>query len=251
MTKPIASRPDWQYARRPPPLPADAVHVWRVDLARRADDGAGSVLCAAERERAARFARDGDRARFVATRSALRGLLAAYLDVAAQAIELGTGAHGKPGVAAPPGAIRFNLSHSGDCALIAIARGREVGVDVERIRPLGELDTLIARYASPAERAVLAACPEDDRLRAFFDLWTLKEAYLKGCGDGLLRDLAGIEVALGSAPMRLAAVHDRPEDRARWRLEPLDAGEGYAAALAVEGEHARLALLSRAAAERS
>jgi 4'-phosphopantetheinyl transferase len=200
-----------------------------------------AALSEAERVRATRFRFDADRARFVASHAALREILASCLDVAPASLEFGEGTHGKPFLAAPAHcrSLRFSLSHSGEIALVAVTLGREVGVDVERVRPRDDLDGFVARYLSSIEREALARVPAGDRLRAFFETWTLKEAYLKACGDGLLRELDAFDVTVGDAQPRLLAVRDRPGDELRWGLRRLDPGEGYVAALAIEGRNVR------------
>jgi 4'-phosphopantetheinyl transferase len=235
-TDPTAPRvDDW-----PPPagrvaLRADEVHVWRIVVGAGAGDAAAiETLSEAERGRAARFHFADDRERYVASHVALRGILAAYLEAAPASLAFGEGPQGKPFVDAPVHgrALRFSLSHSGDVGLVAVSREREVGVDVERVRAREDLDGLAARYFSPRERAALAGIAERDRLRAFFEIWTLKEAYLKACGDGLLRELDAFDVSVGEAQPRLLAVRDRPGDEGRWALARIAPGAGYAGALA-------------------
>jgi 4'-phosphopantetheinyl transferase len=200
------------------------------------------ALSEAERARAARFHFEADRRRFVASHVALRGILASHLGVEPSSLAFGEGPHGKPFLDAPETgrSIRFSLSHSGGVALVAVSLGREVGVDVERVRPREDLDRFVARYLSPLEREVLARVASRDRLRVFFETWTLKEAYLKACGDGLLRELDAFDVTVGDAQPRLLAVRDRPEDEARWTLGRLDPRQGYVAAVAVAGSGWRL-----------
>jgi 4'-phosphopantetheinyl transferase len=224
-------------------LPPDEVHVWRIAVAAGAAGAAAvETLSEAERARAGKLHFAADRDRFVASHVALRGILASYLETMPSSLAFGAGPHGKPFVDAPaPGrSLRFSLSHSGDIALVAVSREREVGVDVERVRPRDDFDGFAARYFSPRERAALAGVAPDDRLRAFFEIWTLKEAYLKACGDGLLRELDAFDVTVADAQPRLLAVRDRPGDEARWTLRRLALDDGHTAALAAEGPASRL-----------
>jgi 4'-phosphopantetheinyl transferase len=218
-------------------LRPDEVHVWRVDIGERGSSGSMAALSETERVRAARIRFDADRERFVASHAALREILASCLDVAPASLEFGEGTHGKPFLAAPAHgrSLRFSLSHSGEIALVALSLGREVGVDVERVRPLDDLDGFVARYLSPLERETLSRVTAGDRLRAFFETWTLKEAYLKACGDGLLRELDAFDVTVGDAQPRLLAVRDRRGDEARWELRRVKPADDYVGALAVEG----------------
>lgn len=223
-------------------LRPDEVHVWRVDIGGRGSTDEIATLSELERTRASRFRFDADRDRFVASHAALRHILASCLDVAPSSLVFGEGTHGKPFLEAPAHgrALRFSLSHSGEIALVAVSLRREVGVDVERVRPLDDLDGFVARYLSPLEREALARVAAGDRLRAFFETWTLKEAYLKACGDGLLRELDAFDVTVGDAQPRLLAVRNRPGDERRWEFRRLESGTDYAAALVVEGSGWRL-----------
>jgi 4'-phosphopantetheinyl transferase len=196
----------------------------------------GATLTEAELERSARFKFDRSRAHFVAARGQLRRLLARYLDADACDVVLMEGAHGKPRLAVGPSWLRFNLSHSDGVAVYAVARNREVGVDVERIRPDFPFDEVARRYYSPRERADLAGLPEADRLLAAFRCWTRKEAYLKAIGVGMALSLDGFDVSVHpSEPVRLRS-HDSGAAASRcWSLHGFDVGPGYAATVAVEG----------------
>lgn len=233
MTSWLPSAPDLE-------LPGDAVHVWRTGtevspsrLAPLAD-----LLAPDERARARRFLYEDDRRRYTVARGVLRSILARYLEVEPAAIEFRYGAHGKPSLAESPGGrdVRFNLSHSYGWALHAFAVGREVGVDVERIRP--ETDILgIARHSfSPVEVEALTSLPEGQRREAFFNCWTRKEAFIKAHGEGIALGLSRFDVTLRPGePAALLRFEGEPDAAARWSMHALDAAEGYKAALAVEG----------------
>jgi len=231
------------------------VHLWRVFIsgAAASEAAAAGTLSEDERARASRFRFAADRDRFVASHAALRRILASYLGAAPASLVFGAGTHGKPFLDAPAHgrSLRFSLSHSGDLALVAVSLEREVGVDVERVRPRADLEGFTARYFSPRERDALARVPPGDRLRAFLEIWTLKEAYLKACGDGLARALDAFDVTVDEAPSRLAAVRDRPGEEARWTLQRVEAGEDFAAALAVAGRGWQLCRLDWSADSRS
>jgi 4'-phosphopantetheinyl transferase len=239
-----ALRADWQ----PPPLhlglcPSD-VDVWQVRLdGADAHDEAHLVdLSEAERERAKCFRFAADRRRFIGSHKALRGILATYLGAPPATLVFGQGVHGKPFLLAPAQArtLRYSLSHSGDLALVAATRGREVGVDLERTRPIKDFSGLVDRFFSPAERHALERVPPDDRQRAFLAAWVLKEAYLKASGEGLMRSLDAFDVTIAEEEPRLLEVRDRVGDAARWTLRRLTLAEGFVAALAVEGNGWRL-----------
>lgn len=231
------------FAARPHPIPAlgrGDVHVWRTGL----DQPAGAVALLAEslsgdeRDRAARFYFERDRRRFTVARGELRALLGAYLGVPAAAIAFDYGSHGKPRLAGAlaAGDLRFNVSHSAGVALYAVARGREVGVDVEGHREDFATAEIAERFFSPAERGALAALPLDRRCAAFFACWSRKEAYIKARGLGLSLALDGFDVSLAPGePAALLATRDDPAERDRWTLRALDPGPGLAGAIAAEG----------------
>jgi len=224
-----------------PALAEGEVHVWRapLDLPSEAREPLAGTLAPDELARAARFRSPRDRDRSVAARGILRALLGRCLDVAPASLRFGYGPHGKPSLAiggAPAADIRFNVTHAGGQALYAVARGREVGIDLEPIRDLPDADEVAARFFSPREAAALRALPPERRMAGFFACWTRKEAYVKARGAGLALPLASFSVAVDPerpAALLAAAAPDGDDDR--WSLHDLRPGAGLAAALAVEG----------------
>ena len=211
-------------------------HVWRVTLDLPADvtECLQDLLSGEERNRAARFVFPVDRRRFVVAHGCLRQVLGGYLGADPESLILANGPSGKPFLASPRTVLRFNLSHSGDAALVAVAWDREVGVDVETVRPIGDLLGLAASCFSPVEERALGALPERVRLDCFFDGWTRKEAFVKLLGDGLSRPLDTFDVNLAPGePARLLRVAG---GRARdWSLRAIEVGPGRRGALAIEG----------------
>ena len=210
---------------------ADQIHVWSIELP---DGGQVSAsltrrLSAEEAARAARFIFERDRARFTVAHAALREILATYAREDAAALRFLAAEKGKPYLPDHPD-LRFNLSHSGSWALVAIANGRDVGVDIEVMR--GERPTvdIAERFFAPAEIRELMETPENLRTQAFFACWSRKEAYIKARGEGLHIPLDSFAVSLSDvATLRNA------EDRERWTLCSLEAPAGYQAALVAEG----------------
>lgn len=168
----------------PQPIDADEVHLWRAEL-----DAPGwpgpEELPAAERERAGQMLRPEAASRWVASRWALRGVLARYLDEGPAAIELGLGPYGKPQLAADPDRLRFNLSHSAALALVAVCAGREVGVDCERVDPQRDGPALAQRALPPVDVEAVRAAPAAEQAAVFHRLWVRHEARLKCLGLGL------------------------------------------------------------------
>jgi 4'-phosphopantetheinyl transferase len=215
----------------------DVIRVWRVPLTATSSERARceAILSADERERLHRYHFDRERRRFAIARAILRLLLADYLQAAAPDIGFDYGKYGKPSLAGQENDIRFNVSHSEEMAVIAIGRGREVGVDLEYLRPIENEEELVAANFSPREVASYRALQPPDRRAAFFAGWTRKEAYLKACGGGLTIPLAGFTVSLAPGEPALLAVDHDPSEVARWKMVNLAVAGEYAAALVAEG----------------
>jgi 4'-phosphopantetheinyl transferase len=226
--------PPWPLSA--PFLGAEEVHVWRVDLdPQPALEGLEPCLSSDEQARAGVFAFARDRRRYCVSHVALRSILARYLAVHPQAVRFAQGPQEKPYLVGGTD-LRFNLSHSGDLAVVAVARGREVGVDLEQVRELDDLEGLAEDCFAPPELSAWRALPRDHRPAAFFATWTRKEAYLKAGGVGLSRSLQSFEVSVlpGERP-RLLRVLDDPGEPARWTLKTLTFEPGFAATVAIEG----------------
>jgi 4'-phosphopantetheinyl transferase len=191
-----------------------------------------------ESQRAARFHFEAARDRFIAAHGCLRDILARYLRCEPDQLSFSIGAHGKPAIAAISfnRGIEFNLSHSGDLALVAVAWEQRVGVDVERIRDGISAQVIARQYFSRSEVAELLALPSDYQEVGFFNCWTRKEAYIKAQGLGLSLPLESFDVSLSpNEPAILRATRPDPEESTRWTLQHLNVNSGYAAALASEG----------------
>jgi 4'-phosphopantetheinyl transferase len=226
-------------------LQGDDVHVWRLGLDPSTEMVARlrAILTDDERKRADRFAFDQHRRRFTVGRGCLRTILGQYTGIEPARIRLYHNDYGKPALDDDQGGqwLRFNVSHSGELALYALTRAREVGVDLETIRPDFAGEDIAKRFFAPAEVAALRGVPAEQRCQAFFACWTRKEAYIKARGKGLAIPLDTFEVSLApEAPAALLATHDDPNDVGRWTMVALEPGVGFAGALAVEGSVGRL-----------
>ncbi len=184
----------------PPPF-----ELWLVRLAQGGTEADVRLLDARERERAARFHFERDRHRYVDAHVALRHALAARTGRPAGALGFESGAFGKPRLAGEP-RCAFSLSHSDELALIALADAGDIGVDLERVRALPDLDALAQQCLTAGERQELGALPLADRERAFLQLWTRKEACLKAIGTGLSVEPAAFAVGwqANETPVRIA-----------------------------------------------
>lgn len=233
----------------PPPMPfltSSAVHVWSIPLGVREEILAAlrDVLDDDERQRAARFHFERDARRFVVAHGAVRFLLAGYAQAQARDLRFQHSSYGKPSLQDPLSDFHFSVSHSNDQALFAVARTREVGVDIEWIREDVETDILAERFFSPGERDSLRGLPPDQRVAAFFRCWSCKEAFLKAQGVGLSRSLDSFDVDVNvGCPARLIATRPDASEAERWSLRELAIAKGYAAAVAVDGAFGELSTL--------
>ena len=217
----ILPEPSWPTAPIQIELSQGDVHLWRANInepAVLAD--CRSVLSRDELIRSSRFHFEDDATRFIAARGAVRMILSRYLGEDPASLEILTGEHGKPYLKHPFIDLRFNVSHSRDIAMVAVTRGREVGVDVEWVQPDIEFAPIASHYFDPRENWDLLTAPQTERASRFFDLWTQKEARLKAAGIGLV------------------AVEKRP---AAWTVRSLTPAAGYACAVASEGSDWKLA----------
>jgi len=210
------------------------VIVTRLDVRSEALRAGAAVLTDEERDRARRFVFDRDRDRFIGARACLRQLLAARLGTPPDSVELVYGARGKPALA--PGyadtGLRFNVSHCDDLTLYAFSCGREIGIDVEAVRPIGDADDIAARFFSQRENRAYRALEPSDRPLGFFQCWTRKEAFIKALGDGLSYPLDRFDVSLTPGePAQILRVEDTPGDRCGWRLESWSPAPGFVAAV--------------------
>ena len=235
----------WRSPPEPLVLGHNEVHVWRASLDQPASqlENFRLSLAADERARAQRLYFRKGRERFTVARGVLRAILGGYLNREPESLSFCYGSHGKPGLGGylDRDAIRFSVSHSHGFALYAFARGREVGIDLERIRFDLAVTEVAERFFSPKEVAALRALPPDLQRQAFFRCWTRKEAYIKARGEGLSLPLDEFDVSL--APEEPAAVlairHDHSE-ASRWSLQELTVAPDYVAALSVEAHDWRL-----------
>ena len=221
------------------------VDVWLADLepAEVVVERYLTILTVDERARAGRFHFPRDARRWIVARGTLRAILGDRLRIDPRDVRFIHGEYGKPELAEAfaGSGLRFNLSHSGGLALCAVVRHCRVGVDIERLRPVPDLETIAERTFSPREREALRQLPPELRHEAFFNCWTRKEAYIKAIGRGLAHPLDRFSVSLApGAPPRLETVDDDPREAEAWSVEAFVPSAGYAAALVVEGRADRI-----------
>ncbi len=216
-------------------LDDNAIHVWHINLL--ADDALISqcreLLDPPEQERAGRYIYDLHRNRFIVARSSLRLLLGRYLAGDPHDVAFAYNAYGRPEISpvpAPP--LAFNLSHSGDTALLAVTRLPAVGIDLEYHRKPDRIEDLAERFFAAAEVRQWRALPAELRTAGFFAGWSRKEAYIKAHGRGLNYPLDRFVISLDPRePARILETLDDPAEVAAWRIETLDCLANCSAAL--------------------
>jgi 4'-phosphopantetheinyl transferase len=251
-------------------LDADTVYVWRVELADLLSaaqlDRCYALLSPEERQRADAFRGAGLRRDYILAHAALRSVLGLCLGVSPDAVpfapeafarsngQLGSSSikpalmpMGESGQTGQSNGIRpnlrpdlrFNLSHTRGAALIGVAIGRELGVDIEWQRPMEDLDAMAAAVMSPEELVQWLAVAPTERIPAFYHLWTRKEAYLKAIGLGLYRSLQEVTMPVSARqleplPMSGRLVRDSAGEGV-WTIADIAAGDGYSASICCEG----------------
>jgi 4'-phosphopantetheinyl transferase len=227
----------WPPLAKPPQLHTDDVHAWAVplDVSQQAYDDLFGTLAPDERKRAIDFRFDEPRRRYVIARGALRRLLGAYLQVHPTEVGLRTNGNQKPHLAVKHATadLHFNVSHSGDLAVIGLALGCEVGIDVEKLRDVGHLEQIARRFFHRSETSAVLSAPEPTRNLAFLRCWTGKESILKALGTGIVGNLADFQVPVGDDWQGWVECSAGPDGhRSRCWLEQLTLGDDYVAAIA-------------------
>jgi 4'-phosphopantetheinyl transferase len=221
-------------------LELKVVHLWGIDLkgSPRCLERCAQWLDKEERHRAARLIREEDRQRYVFAHGGLRVVLSRYLGIGPDVLEMYRSESGKPSLTKElrgQPAITFNMSHAQGRALIAISKGQEVGVDLERIRSDLEVAKLSERYFAPSEHAAIMQSTQDQRAAKFFRYWVAKEAVLKAQGIGLSA-LSQCEINLGTDGVSAEVLIqvDSPLQN-NWQISLISCGKGWEGAVAAQG----------------
>lgn len=234
--------PLWE-SQRQELLAGKVIHLWRIDLRAwtQQERALHALLSPAEQARFARLQRQADRTRSIVARGLLRQVLAACLETA-DALVIREGDGEKPRLADNPQHLDFNIAHSGDYALIALAAGTSVGVDIEQLRDAVEIDAIAPTVFTLGEWNPVASRDIATRKRGFFRGWVRKEALIKAMGEGLRAPLLQIEVGCSPHFYQAQTANLLSPDAlptaaaAPWRMTDLEAPTGYFAALAWAGE---------------
>jgi 4'-phosphopantetheinyl transferase len=228
-------------------LNRDELHVWlaNLEIASQQLGELERTLSADEIARAGRFYSQRDRRRFVARRGILRAILATYLETKPSALRFLYNEFGKPRLEGSQEArnLSFNLSHSGELVLVAVAIDRDVGVDIEFIDNSMPSEEVAKRFFSVNEIAALEALPQSVRLAGFFNYWARKEAYIKARGKGLSIPLDSFDVSLiQGETVTLVGTGNSSSYISNWKIEDLNIDPRYAAAVAAAGHDWNVAL---------
>ena len=197
------------------------------------------LLSTDELERAGRLRSFDLRADFIYTRGVLRNVLSPHAGVDPTEIRFTYEDHGKPHLISEQGGddIGFNVSHSRDVSVFAIADDRTVGVDVEFIRDDYDHDPIADRWFSSRENKLLAQLPVEDRIDGFFAVWSRKEAIVKALGTGISHRLSSFSVSV--SPRDAAAILETewdPSQKNAWSIHDIPLPEGYAGAVVARGK---------------
>ncbi|MEL7039223.1 MAG: 4'-phosphopantetheinyl transferase superfamily protein, partial [Cyanobacteria bacterium J06592_8] len=224
----------WHLPSEKSNLVPDEVQVWLVKFRELSEQLTEfeQILSLEERERAYRYRRHQDQVRFIVARGVLRRILAGYLGLSPSELEFSYSTRGKPQLKTNSLGIEFNISHSEELGLFAIALNRQVGIDVEYIRTI-EVLSLAERFFQASEYSALNALQDNQQLRGFFQLWTAKEAYVKATGEGL-SGLESVEFSLSDLELAKSSIVQHLNSD--WFVQSLDLGSEYCAAIAVEGK---------------
>lgn len=235
------SMPHWHLPPTHLMLGSEDVHVWRASFYKLSPmlSQFETLLSEDERSKARRYRFDDNREEYIMGRGLLRHLIGGYLNQDPASVRFYYNPYGKPALMGEggPDRLTFNVSHAHGVLLYAFSRGRELGVDLERIRPEAARDRVAERFFSQKETKALRSLPEHAQAIGFFNCWTRKEAYIKARGEGLTIPLNQFDVSLvPGQPAVLLESRVDPADTHRWSLQSLNMGTQYIAALAVEGQ---------------
>lgn len=239
----VNSFSQWQTPRLFPTLQKKQLHIWRtkLDCSNNPITNFLTLLDRDEQIRAQQFRFEKDRQSFIISHGVLRQILSKYLNIMPEQLNYSYLEFGKPYLK-NYSHLQFNLSHSHNIALIAVILDSAVGIDIEYMQRKVDADAIAERFFSKREYAILQSLNGDEKIQAFFNAWTRKEAFLKAHGQGLSYSLENIEVSLQvNQPAKFLAIHDATENIADWCLHAISM-PNYVAAVAIKGHTEKIEL---------
>lgn len=216
----------------------DQIHVWCMRDEDTVASACKDLLSQDELVRMARLRAPSMQHQFLVTRVSVRTLLSAYFpSVSARDWSFERNLWGRPIISNQEarGRVSFNIAHTDGRIVIAVSGSGEVGVDIERVTRKVRAVALAERYFSGTEAAALRSLPNALHRQRFFELWTLKEAYIKACGIGLAIPLQSFSFALDESQIGIAFAPQRQDDPSRWQFWQLLSSDGYLVGLALAG----------------
>ena len=214
------------------------VDLWKVslDMPRNQIDELYYTLSGVEQRKADYFRFAEQRSSYIISYGILRKVLGAYLKMNPVELNFNYGKNGKPVLAGVPSdeMIHFNMSSSRNLTVIAISRYYEIGIDIEYIGDIPEIDRTANQFFSKAEADVFHALPVYEKTKAFYNCWTRKQAFLKAIGNGSLYPLKTFDVTLAPhEPAQLLRVKGKPQEASRWSIQAIMPETNYTGAIAV------------------
>jgi len=224
-----------------PAIAGANVDVWTIhlDVPETSVSAAQQFLSPDELVKANAFRNEQAQRNYIIAHAALRQILAGRLQTNPAEITFLNGPQGKPALAGTlAGRLEFNLTHSGNLALVAVTSGAEVGIDVETMRAMPDALRLAERFCSATESDALSALPIGEQAASFLNLWTRKEAFVKANGLGIVNALTRFEVTMG-AEAKVKSIDGDPRLAAQWTLHSFQPAPCYIAAVAVRSPAAQ------------
>lgn len=231
------------------PLTDSDIHIWCASLSASAEDLSRytTLLSQDELERAKRFHFERDHNHFIVGRALLRTFIGSYLDMEPSQIEFVYGQYGKPALKTVlhKKHLEFNLSHSKDFAVYAFGLDRKIGIDLEHIRPMPDMDDFVRQFFSLRENVLVNSLSGKQKEETFFKIWTCKEAFLKANGSGLTVPINQVEISVEhDGSITLLSIGGGREQADAWRLELFSPSPDHQAALVVEGHNVQVVFQS-------
>lgn len=222
----------------PNPLHHGTIHLWTADLKTWIPhaEKLRYLLSSEELGRLDRRKIQGKKDEFLCSRSILRIILSKYVALDPETLIIMSSSSGKPYL--PDSGIEFNISHSRDMLICGISSKQKIGLDIQEVYDISSMDRIIQNHFSPAEIQHLKDLPNNDMYREhFFAIWTAKEAYFKGLGDGIKDTFKKVSIIPGSVDIRTYSLSlpISPTEQFKWTIIPVEISPGYIAALAYEG----------------
>jgi len=218
------------------------VHIWAVDLEHWAlpCHEVVRMLPEFEKKKSERFRFEILRTRYIKGHYLLRTLLGMYLGVDFYNQEFHINKHGKPTLKNPQAkdSIYFNMSNSENTCICVFRQHGDIGVDIEKIQDLPDMDRIVERFFTSDEKEIFRSLPEQNRKQTFFKFWTRKESLLKAMGVGLSFPLDKVDVMTEQKETLETFIKiTGPDTESEWTLCDINVFDNFASAIAIEGKH--------------